>query len=77
MDEKSLVSPFLTVSDLASRWKKPSQWIYANWREIGLKPVAIGQQLRFRLDDIANWELDNQVTGRALPEVVSRKVAGK
>ena len=62
MDEKNLVSPFLTVSDLAKRWKKPAQWIYSNWREVRLKPVAIGRQLRFRLEDIVLWELENQQT---------------
>ena len=62
MQEKHTASPFLTVFDLAERWKKPAQWIYSNWKYIGLNPIAIGKQLRFRLEDIVRWELDNELS---------------
>ena len=52
-------SQCLTVGQLAERWQKSEQWIYSNYRRIGLKVLPIGQQLRFPLDEIEAWERDH------------------
>ena len=46
----------LTVAQLAERWQKTDQWIYSNYRRIGLKVLPIGQQLRFPIEIIESWE---------------------
>lgn len=46
--------------ELAIRWRKPTQWIYSNWRKLGLKPVRLNRQLRFRVDEIVEFELSQQ-----------------
>jgi len=53
MDEPS---PLLTVEQLAQRWQKPPQWIYSNHHRLGLKVLKIGQQLRFPIQEVENWE---------------------
>jgi predicted DNA-binding transcriptional regulator AlpA len=52
-------SQCLTVGQLAERWQKSDQWIYSNYRRIGLKVLPIGQQLRFPLGEVEAWELAN------------------
>lgn len=47
---------FLTVEELSNRWKKSVQWIYSNYRRIGLKVLPVGQQLRFPLEEVESWE---------------------
>jgi hypothetical protein len=49
----------LTVEQLARRWQKSEQWIYSNYRRIGLKVLHIGQHLRFPLEEVINWEERN------------------
>lgn len=49
-------SQCLTVGQLADRWQKSEQWIYSNYRRIGLKVLPIGQQLRFPIGVIEDWE---------------------
>lgn len=49
-------SPCLTVGQLASRWQKSPQWIYSNYRRIGLKVLPLGRQIRFPLDEVESWE---------------------
>jgi predicted DNA-binding transcriptional regulator AlpA len=46
----------LTVGQLANRWQKSPQWIYSNYRRIGLKVLSLGQQLRFPIEEIEAWE---------------------
>jgi len=46
----------LTVPQLAERWQKSEQWIYSNYRRIGLKVLPIGQQLRFPIQEVESWE---------------------
>jgi hypothetical protein len=46
----------LTVGQLADRWQKSEQWIYSNYRRIGLKVLPIGQQLRFPIGEVEAWE---------------------
>lgn len=53
MDEKANC---FTVSQLARRWQKSEQWIYSNYRRIGLKVLPLGQQLRFPLEEVELWE---------------------
>jgi hypothetical protein len=52
-------SQCLTVGELAKRWKKSDQWIYSNYRRIGLKVLPIGQQLRFPIREVEAWEQSN------------------
>lgn len=52
-------SQCLTVGQLAERWQKSDQWIYSNYRRIGLKVLPIGQQLRFRIEEVEAWEQSN------------------
>jgi len=47
---------FLTAEELSDRWKKSVQWIYSNYRRIGLKVLPVGQQLRFPLEEVESWE---------------------
>jgi predicted DNA-binding transcriptional regulator AlpA len=49
-------SQCLTVGQLAERWQKSHQWIYSNYRRLGLKVLPIGQQLRFPMEEILDWE---------------------
>ena len=49
-------SQCLTVGQLADRWQKSKQWIYSNYRRIGLKVLPLGQQLRFPLAEVELWE---------------------
>ena len=49
-------SQCLTVGQLAERWQKSNQWIYSNYRRIGLKVLPLGQQLRFPLEEVEAWE---------------------
>ena len=49
-------SQCLTVGQLADRWQKSDQWIYSNYRRIGLKVLPIGQQLRFPIKEVEQWE---------------------
>jgi predicted DNA-binding transcriptional regulator AlpA len=49
----------LTVGQLADRWQKSKQWIYSNYRLLGLRVLPLGQQLRFPLDEIEAWERDH------------------
>jgi predicted DNA-binding transcriptional regulator AlpA len=53
-------SQCLTVVQLAERWQKSEQWIYSNYRRIGLKVLPIGQQLRFRIQEVEAWEQAHQ-----------------
>jgi predicted DNA-binding transcriptional regulator AlpA len=52
----NLSSKFFTVPQLADRWQKSDQWIYSNYRRIGLKVLKIGQQLRFPEQEVRRWE---------------------
>ena len=49
-------SQCLTVGQLAERWQKSNQWIYSNYRRIGLKVLPLGQQLRFPIEEVESWE---------------------
>ena len=53
---------FLKVSDLAARWEKSSEWIYHNWKGLGLTPIRLGQSLRFELQDVMDIERINSVS---------------
>jgi hypothetical protein len=46
----------LTVIQLAERWQKSPQWIYSNYRRLGLRVLPLGQQIRFPLEVIVAWE---------------------
>lgn len=50
----------LKPDELAKRWRKPTQWIYSNWRSLGLKPVKLNRQLRFKVEEIIEFELAQQ-----------------
>ncbi len=52
-------SQYLTAGQLADRWQKSGQWIYSNYRRIGLKVLPIGQQLRFPIEVIESWEQEH------------------
>lgn len=51
---------FLGPAELAARWSKSTQWVYSSWRELGLRPIRLGQALRFSLDEIVEWESKNR-----------------
>jgi len=50
------VGPMLTVGQLADRWQKSKKWIYSNYRRIGLRVLPVGQQIRFPLEEVEQWE---------------------
>ena len=52
-------SPLLTVDQLAARWQKPAQWIYSNHHRLGMKVLKIGQQLRFPIKEVEQWEINH------------------
>ena len=52
-----IADEFLTVAELAARWKKKPEAVY--WmRSRGQGPPAVraGNELRFRLDEVRSWE---------------------
>jgi len=50
---------FLTCDELACRWSKSKKWIYNNWRSQGIPVCHMGQQLRFPIEGIEDWESKN------------------
>lgn len=48
---------YLTLQELASRWKVSPGWIYKNRKRIGIPSIKPGGQvLRFPLDCLLAWE---------------------
>lgn len=46
----------LTVPQLGERWQKSEQYVYSNYKRLGLKALRIGQQIRFPLEEVEAWE---------------------
>jgi hypothetical protein len=46
----------LTVPQLGERWQKSEQYVYSNYKRLGLKALKIGQQIRFPLEEVEAWE---------------------
>jgi hypothetical protein len=46
----------LTVPQLGERWQKTEQYVYSNYKRLGLKALRIGQQIRFPLEEVERWE---------------------
>lgn len=53
------MSAFLTLDDLANRWRVKGKWVYSNHRRLGLPRLPIGGHLRFPLEGIEEWERRN------------------
>jgi excisionase family DNA binding protein len=51
--------PHLTVEQLAERLNKTKWWIYENRKLVGLRAIHVGKQLRFRVEDVEEWEAAN------------------
>lgn len=49
----------LTVEQLAMRLNKTKWWIYENRKSVGLRAIHVGKQLRFRIEDVEEWEAAN------------------
>lgn len=49
----------LTVPQLGERWQKSTQYVYSNYKRLGLKALRIGQQIRFPLEEVQAWEKSN------------------
>jgi predicted DNA-binding transcriptional regulator AlpA len=48
---------FLSVEELAARWKRPKAAIYGlRYRREGPPAIRIGRVLRFRVSDVEAWE---------------------
>lgn len=50
---------YLTLHDLAMRWRTTGKWIYNNHRRLRVPSLKLGRQLRFRRDFIEQWERQN------------------
>ena len=50
---------YLSISELAKRWKKSDWWVYTNHKELGIPCLKLGRELRFPLNGIVQWELDH------------------
>jgi hypothetical protein len=50
----------LSVYDLGQRWGVIPQWVYSNYKKIGLHGTKIGGHLRFLLSDVEEWEARNR-----------------
>lgn len=57
---------YLTLEDLARRWRVKPKWIYSNHRQLGIPSLYLGRQLRFPLRQVEDWEVMNS---RNLPMV--------
>jgi len=51
----------LTVNQLAERWQKSKWWVYENRSALGIQAIRMGNQYRFRIRDIEDWEEANIV----------------
>jgi|AntAceMinimDraft_12_1070368.scaffolds.fasta_scaffold279046_1 hypothetical protein len=51
----------LTVNQLAERWQKSKWWVYENRSALGIQAIRMGNQYRFRIRDIEDWEDANTV----------------
>lgn len=47
---------YLSISDLAERWKKSDWWVYTNHQKLGVPHLKLGRELRFPLDGVLSWE---------------------
>ena len=57
--ETSVEDRFLSVEDLAARWKRTAAVIYGlRYRGEAPPAIRIGKELRFRLVDVERWEQD-------------------
>jgi excisionase family DNA binding protein len=62
------VVPLLTKTEVAQLLKKPVSWVkWAQQRKL-LPYVRVGQQVRFRAEDIQAWIAANAVSAHALTD---------
>jgi predicted DNA-binding transcriptional regulator AlpA len=55
---------YLSVEDLAARWKRPASVIYGlRYRRESPPAIRIGRELRFRLEDVEAWEAERREGG--------------
>lgn len=55
----------LTVADLAERWRVSASKVYQMLRRNqGPQPIRIGRHMRFRQDDVAEYESRQQEVAR-------------
>jgi predicted DNA-binding transcriptional regulator AlpA len=55
--ENSGSGAWLSVEDLAARWKRPAKVVYGlRYRGEAPPAIRIGRELRFRLSDVVAWE---------------------
>lgn len=47
---------WLTVEELAARWKVGNDWVYANYKKLRVPHRKLGGNLRFKIDEIVKWE---------------------
>lgn len=47
---------FLDVEMLAMRWLVSKDWVYKNYRRIGVGYLNIGGHVRFPLREVESWE---------------------
>jgi len=69
-------SQCLTVGQLADRWQKSDQWIYSNYRRIGLRVLKIGQQLRFPEEEVRKWE-QSHLTENKIAQAAAQAISVK
>lgn len=59
-------SPYMTIDDLAERYQIPVQTV-RHWRIRGTGPraVKIGRYIRYRVDDVLDWERQLEAQARS------------
>lgn len=50
---------FLTLDELAARWKVKRKWVYSNHSRLGVPILPLGRQLRFPIAQLEEWETKN------------------
>ncbi len=60
MEPSNLASPFLTIDELAVRWRCSTDYLYHNVKSSGLTYMKRGNAYLFELDDVVAFEKANK-----------------
>jgi excisionase family DNA binding protein len=56
MEIQHKADEFLTIEELAIRWKVAAHWLYGNHKAKQIPTLKIGRSLRFPRKEIEEWE---------------------
>lgn len=55
---------YLTVTELAHRWRVDKFWVYRNLDLLGIPTLRFGRSIRFAMSDVLEWEKRNSQVKR-------------